>query len=280
MKTYELLDIIKQMKKNVDRISKEIPNTNTIDFSKFEQFISELDILIDEKKLQNIKTGSYFSRSMNPSSMSAAEYRKFYKHSTMTEEEIQSLTGRFTGLISFEFPVLELFPGDGRFTQYAVSAEPLYIADYYTENMQEVGKLFNEFFNEKRLFKFEIKDFELVGIPDQQLGLVYCYSYFFVKDMDFIVNWAAEVFKKLIPGGHFIFNFIPHDTVEGFRLAEDKYLPVVDHYELENKLTDIGYEIVKKHIDYGFCSTILVKKLGNLEEFKLTGGLAAVIDLK
>ena len=279
MKTYELLDIIKQLKKNVYRICNEMPNATNVDFSIFEKFIAELNVLIDEGKQHNLDVSSYFSKLMTPTKMSAADYRKFYEQATMSEKDIELMAGKFTSLVSFEFPVLELFPGDGRFTKYGVAAEPLYIADYYMENIQEVGKLFNEFFNERRIFKFEIKDFELVGIPDQQVGLVYCYNYFFVKDIDFIVNWATEVFKKLAPGGHFIFNFIPHDTVDGFRLAEDKKMPVVDHYELEKKLIAIGYEIVKKNIDYGFCSTILIKKPGQIEEFKLSGSIAAVIDL-
>jgi len=210
--------------------------------------------------------------------MTAESYRNFYQQVHMSESEIQSLSTRFMSLISFEFPVLELFPGDGRFTVNAVAGEPLYIADYYMENLELVGTLFNDFFNTKRLFKHEIKDFKLPNIPDEQFGVVFCYNYFMVKDIEFIVNWAVEVLKKLRPGGQFIFNFIPYDTVDGFRLFEDKQMPVVDHNLLEQKLKALGYEFVKKTLDYGFCSTMLVKKPGTLDQFKLTGSVASIID--
>jgi len=275
LKADELLNIIGQIRKNVDLIRSDL---NSIDFSKFDEFSAELDRLISVKQAEQQQISYYYSKSMNPVNMSAKSYRNFYQQVYMSEKEIQSLSSRFMSLISFEFPVLELFPGNGKFTVNAVAGEPLYIADYYMENLDEVGKLFNDFFNANRLFKYEIKDFELTNMPNDQFGLIFCYNYFIVKDIDFIINWAVEVLRKLRPGGQFIFNFIPYDTVDGVRLFEDKQMPVINYNLLEQKLVEMGYEFVKKTIDYGFCSTMLVKKPGELNQFKLTGSIAAIID--
>jgi len=233
-------------------------------------------------KLQNKNLNEGFrklSKKMSPDVLDENQFDSFYQHINFDDHQLEFLKGKFSNLISFEFPVLELFPGQGQFTESAVSAEPLYIVDYYTKTLDKVANKFNEFYREKRLIRHTIKDFDLSMLPRNQFGLVFSFNFFVVKDIDFISNWAKEVFKILRPGGHYVFNFIPDDTPEGLKLVEDFPLAAIDHSKLEKELISYGYEIVQK--DYktrANNSTFTIKKPGVLEPLKLTGSIARIID--
>lgn len=279
MKSYEILELWEEIDILIRKIDLTKEERELVNFSLIKQFHSQLlDVVENKKKYINMNTISINNR-MDPANLTAEQYQEFYSNINFNEEVVQKLVGQLVCITSFEFPTLELFPGKGDFTKFAVAAEPLYIADYYMENLEKVGSLFNEFFNNKRLFKVDVKDFILDTIPDNQLGLAFCFNYFMVKDIDFITGWAAEIFKKLRPSGYFVFNFIPEDTPNGLRLSEDHSLAVIKHIELENRLKDIGYEIHKKILDHSYASTITVRRPGEFKQFKLAGSIATVIDI-
>jgi hypothetical protein len=117
-----------------------------------------------------------------------------------------------------------------------------------------------------------------MDIDNDQLGLAFCYNYFMVKDIHFILGWALEIFRKLRPSGHFIFNFIPDDTPAGLELSETRAVTSINHKKLEKELIEMGYEIVNKTLAGGYASTITVKKPGNYDQFKLSGSIVRVID--
>jgi SAM-dependent methyltransferase len=215
---------------------------------------------------------------MSPDRLTADEYDSFYGHINFNEEQKEILTSQISNLISFEFPVLELFAGKGTFTASAVGGEPLYIADYYMQTLDKVGAQFNDFFHGRRLFKQTIRDFDLSMLPQNQFGLVFSFNYFMSKDEEFILNWAAEIFEILRPGGHFVFNFIPNDTLEGLTIIENNTVSAIDHKYLEEKLEEIGFEIVRKKLTGGMTSSMVIRKPGDLAPFKLSSSLARIID--
>jgi len=281
MKISNLISFIKQLEYDVlIKVKPQLLKTqiDIIDFESFEKFLNSFKKIIEDDKI-NISDRSHSRSSrMNPNRLTAEQFLEFYNTVEFDDELYNSLRSRYTNLISFEFPVLELFPGKGTFTTEAVAGEPLYIADYYMENLEKVGSLFNDFFNERRLMKYQIKDFDLSNLPQNQFGLVFSYSYFMVKDIDFIANWAEETFKVLRPGGYFIFNFIPDDTFDGLNLSENHGLSAVNHNQLVDRLIAMGYEFLKKDIMNSYGSTILVKKPGEMTPFKLTANMAKYIE--
>lgn len=281
MKISHLINFIKQLEYDV--LHKVKPHLLTsqidiIDFESFEKFLNSFKKIIEDDKINIADRSHSRSNRMDPTRLTAQQFLEFYNTLEFSEEIYNSLRSRYTNLISFEFPVLEIFPGKGTFTTEAVAGEPLYIADYYMETLQKIGSLFNDFYNERRLMKYEIKDFDLSNLPQNSFGLVFSYSYFIVKDIDFIANWSKEIFKVLRPGGYFIFNFIPDDTFDGLSLSENNGLSAINHTELVERLTAMGYDILKKEIMNSYGSTILVKKPGEMTAFKLTANMAKYIE--
>jgi SAM-dependent methyltransferase len=228
--------------------------------------------------MPNAARSKILSSRMSPDRLTADEYDSFYGHVNFNEQQKETLIRQISNLISFEFPVLELFTGQGTFTASAVGGEPLYIADYYMQTLDKVGAQFNDFFHGRRLIKQPIRDFDLSTLPQNQFGLVFSFNYFMAKDEDFILSWAAEVFKILRPGGHFVFNFVPNDTLEGLEIIENNTVSAIDHLYLERKLRELDFEIMKKELTRGMTSSMVIRKPGDLIPFKFSSSLARIID--
>lgn len=283
MRSSFLLEKALELEYLLENISNHLSNDENFAMINFNSARLCADQLRSVAKLQNKNLNEGFrklSKKMSPDVLDADQFDSFYQHINFDEYQLEFLKGKFSNLISFEFPVLELFPGQGQFTESAVSAEPLYIADYYSKTLDKVADKFNDFYKEKRLIRKTIEDFDLSMLPQNQFGLVFSFNLFVVKDEEFISNWANEVFKILRPGGHFVFNFIPCDTPEGLKLVEDHPLTAIDHERLEKEFISYGYEIVQK--DYkqrANNSTFTIRKPGTLAPFKLTSSLARIIDI-
>jgi predicted TPR repeat methyltransferase len=126
--------------------------------------------------------------------------------------------------------------------------------------------------------KYVIEDYDLSNLPEAQFGVAFCFNMFFVKNLDFIFNWAIALKKVLRPGGYFMFNFVPSNTSWGLELAEDFRFTAIDHERLASMLVEAGFEIVETEIRQTLASTMLIKMPGELKTFKLTGSLARIID--
>jgi hypothetical protein len=267
---------------NLDNIYNQIDLTELeetlLDKDSYQKFKDSLLSILEIRKQTLYENSKYLSNKMDPAKLTAEQFREFYHACTITTETSNILTAKMKQIIGLDIPVLELFPGIGQFTVECVSAEPLYIADYYLENLDKIGELFNDFYNYKRLFKLKIKDYDLSPLSNEQIGLVVSFSYFMIKDKDFIVGWAQEVFRVLRPGGIFIFNFISGNNVPGIYMAQTNKLTIVNPHELEKELLNIGYIIDKIDIQSSYGSTFTIRKPGELNRIKMSSSLARIID--
>ena len=210
MESSEILKIANTIRDSVNELKERLPSQDfaKINMRVFEEFMQNINSLLNIRTIDiNIKN-DIMSHNMSFEKMTLIDFKYFYQSSGMSDNEKEKLIGALHGLTNFSFPVLELFPGDGTFTEASVAGEPLYIVDYYPELLEEAASKFNSFYSTRRLMKLVIRDFELTDIPLDQVGLAFCFNYFFVRNIDFIVGWAETVYKTLRPGGYFIFNFI------------------------------------------------------------------------
>ena len=247
-----------------------------LDVESYEKFKQSLYDILETRKQLIYEKSKNLSDKMSKPQLTSYHLGKFNTHILFNEETENVLLTEINQIISRDIAVLELFPGDGQFTPKLVSGDPFYIASYFQDNLEDIGNLFNNFYNHKRLMKLKIDDFTL-PLPDDQIGLVVSFKFFFVKDLEFIVNWAREVFRVLSPGGSFIFNFIP-DTSHGVRMAGQNLVSMINHKQLTTELTDIGYEIFKTSINNNYGSSITARKPGELTKIKMSSSNARIID--
>ena len=271
------IDEIEELEYLVQQISKKLtPQEQEI------AMINEIKSAIDHGlyKLFRLKIeeqNNYISSKFSADKLLDSDFEKFYNDFNWVNEQAkEKMISRLTSS-NFEYPTLELFPGNGKFTVFALPAEPLYIADYNMELLSRVGNIFNEFYNHKRLMKYAISDFDLSELPQNQFGSVISLNYFIVKNEDFIIDWAKEIIKVLRPGGSFLFNFIPSSTADGIRTVEEFPLTAINPISLNERLMEIGYATNIK-IEEGMASTVMATKAGELSKIKMSSTLVRIIE--
>lgn len=279
MNASDLISHIERLDYEYQTLKIEDSEKAMLDVESYEKFKQSLyDILELRKELLYEKSRNLSKwMSVGQPKFKAIHALRFNEQIILDEETENILVSEINKIIGNDMAVLELFPGNGQFTTKLIAGDPFYIADYFQENLDKVGSQFNDFYNTKRLMKLKINDFEL-PLPSDQFGLVVSFKFFFVKDLEFIVNWANEVFRVLRPGGYFIFNFIPDNTSQGIRMVENHLLTMVNRQQLKDKLEKIGYHTIKININNGFGTYITAQKLGNFNKIKLSPSIARIID--
>ena len=259
-------------------------------FSKNLNFYKETVELLDSliiKMQKNIENDLLFLKTRsqtfaNKLKLQDLQLRKnFIELNKFNEFDLALLTGLLQSQISNNMPVLELFPGSGQFLPYAVSAEPLYIADRYIEICDEASKKLNsEFYASRRLRKYEVKNDVSENLPVNSFGMIYCFNEFFMADEEYILQISKQVYKLLYEGGKFIFNFMPSDQIWAQNLTVNNSFTVVDYKTLINELTLLGYTVVGYEIRQLKSSFIIAQKNGELRpRYKIGGSWAEIIDL-
>lgn len=280
MKNSDLVKFKDNLTAFINELNGNLPDEDIklLNLSMLNPFLQNLSQLIFHRMVDVNNKNDVLSSKMSFDKMTLADFQYFYDAIKMNEDEKKILIGTLHGLTNFSYPILELFPNDGTFTEASVAGEPVYIVDYYQELLSKAASRFNPFYSSRRLMSFVVRDFELPEIPESQVGLAFSFNFFFVKNTDFIAAWAKEVFRVLRPGGYFIFNFIPQDTVWGLELIEEYRFTAINHVSLANILEQQGYEFIKTTLNPNYASTMLVKKPGDLIPFKLSSATAKIID--
>jgi hypothetical protein len=279
MSAVHIIERIEQLDDIYNQIEITASEENLLDRESYQKFKKSLyDILEVRKELIYEKSKNLSQRmSVGQPKFKSRHAMKFNEKLIFDEETENILILEINKIIGNDMPILELFPGNGQFTTKLIAGDPFYIADYFQETLDKIGTQFNDFYNTKRLMKLKITDFEL-PLLDNQIGLVVSFKFFIVKDLEFIIGWAKEVFRILRPSGSFIFNFIPDNTSQGIRMSEQNLLSLINCQQLKKELEDIGFEIFKININHNYGSSITAHKPGEFNNIKMSPSLARIID--
>ena len=200
-----------------------------------------------------------------------------FQDNKMNEYELNVYRTILEKIVSWQFPVLEMFPGTGDMLPSVVGGEPLYVVDWDQTILDHVGLQFNEFFAERRLIRYKINGYDLKLFKPNTFGIVYNLHWTKFEDLENLTAMATNAFISLLPGGYYLFNYIPAETIWGLEefAANNGFGAVTDHL-LEN-LIEIGFEILNNRTVKG-CSFVLCKKTGELSSPKASAITAKIID--
>jgi hypothetical protein len=207
--------------------------------------------------------------------------KNFVDVNKLHQEDVNNLSMVIAPHVGNNVPALELFPGVGQFLPFAVASEPLYIVDRYMEICETAGdSLQNDFYKNRRLRKYTTSGYDLTALPQNSLGLVYCFNEFYYANIEYIYSWAVEVFTVLHNGGRFIFNFMPDDQTWAQEANLKLDFSSIDYKELIRRLVEYGYELENYKIQPFRSSYIVVKKPGDAPpRVKISGSSAEIIDI-
>ena len=202
---------------------------------------------------------------------------EFFKSWSLPQSSKEILHGIIQSYVNWEFPCLEVFPGEGQTLPVMVGAEPLYVADWDDSIINIVSQQFNEFYSTKRLMKYVIKGYDLSDLPQDSFGFVCCLNWLRFENNAGLNKLARSVLGCLMPGGTFLFTFNPNDKAFGVLNMEEGYAAGADSQQLAKDMTEMGFEVVDVRTDTTVCY-MLVKKPGTIRTIKHSSILGKVID--
>jgi hypothetical protein len=202
-------------------------------------------------------------------------YRNYESFDTTVDEKItirstfsknlsEYLYGLKNSTNNWQFAGVDLWPTDPKFTRELVGSNPLYIvADQ--ELAEIVSNEFNDFFSQRRLRKYE----SLSSLPDNGIGVAYCFGKYENMPIDPIKDEIAILFNKLQPGGVFYFTYNNCEYIRSLEFCNNYRA-----YQTEKLISilfySIGFDkIENKVFDDGAHNVMIVKKPGELASKKL-----------
>lgn len=245
----------------------------------FDSLITKLEVGL-EKDLKILKDNTD-TNARKLKGQSLESRINFLNLNKFNEYDVANLSSLLSKYIANNVPTLELFPGRGQFLPFSVSAEPFYIADrFYDICVEAAASLNNDFYANRRLRKYEITNNDMSSLPQQSLGMIYCFNEFTIANEDYIIEISKQVYDLLYDGGNWVFNFLPHDKLWAQKANMENSFSVIDYNLVIDELTKIGFILESFEIKPLKSSYMVWRKSGELQpRYKISGGTAEIIDL-
>lgn len=165
----------------------------------------------------------------------------------------------------WQFAAVDLNPVDGEFTKMMVANDPLYVI-YRDENHKEiVGNQFNEFYGTRRLRAYT----DITELPDNQLGLAYCFNMFELMPLDPIKEFCKTLLQKMRPGGTFIFSYTDCSQRATIEMLPYEGRAYNTKEVMKGTLFSLGWDILSTDSIEQIFSYMIVKRPGELGSIKL-----------
>jgi SAM-dependent methyltransferase len=183
------------------------------------------------------------------------------------------ITQRLQRYTDWHYPALEIGCRDGEWTQYMISAEPLYIVDCYRDFLESAVKNFTPEL-QQRVRNYLVKDSNLSALPQNQFNFVFCWNFLNYRSMDTIKEYLKSVKELLRPGGTFMFSYNNGDLSESAGYAEGHWMSYIPKSMLIPLCESLGYEITNTEDVRGnnertnTVSWIEIRKPGDLSTVK------------
>ena len=176
---------------------------------------------------------------------------------------------------TWKYPAMIIRPGLDSFIEKMVGCDPLYFVDLSHEFLQPAMNRFNTKY-QSRLRSYVVRedlDNEILKqLPDNQFGLCIAFNYVNYRPFEIIKKYLEEVYRKLKPGGYFLFSFNDCDRQSAVELVERHFASYTPGHLVRQLISTVGYEIEYSWNDDGPITWIEVYKPGKLDS--LRGGQA------
>jgi len=270
---------------SLDNEIKAIRSTSQPDY-----FVGEISKVIDH--LQTVKDALSYNRDMYDAMIAELNFKisqegqKFFGENYKLElkydavenirkirvlplsDEIHSeILNRIRIHTSWQYPALEIGCRDGEWTQYMVSADPLYIVDHYREFTDSATASFTEEYR-RRIRVYLTPDHDLSVLPKNQFSFILCWNFLNYRSMDTFKEYLKQAFELLRPGGVFLFSFNDGDRPAGAGYTENFFMSYMPKSLLIPLCESLGFEVVSDQAREMAISWLEVRKPGELKTVK------------
>lgn len=162
--------------------------------------------------------------------------------------------------------VLEIGPGNGRWTQFFVEAKEIFCVD-----ILDLAKVLRERFPDANLKVFTLKDdIKLDFLEDGQIDYIFSFDTFVHLGQDCIKTYFKEFYRVLKSGGYGVVHYSDWQKFEAFKGKQPKehVWPKNDQISMELHTKDSGLNLVTPDVNILSRDRILVFTKENKNENK------------
>ena len=160
------------------------------------------------------------------------------------------------------------------YSNQLVAGDPLYFCDRTQTAVDNVTDHFNETYR-RRLRKYVIKEYDLLALPQNQFGFIFCWMEFNFLSLADAKLYLKNIFDLLCPGGVVMFNYNNSDLTESADLVDKHIMSHLPKRLLLEIFEHVGFEIVNLYdvenddINIRYISWAELRKPGKIETIKL-----------
>ena len=204
------------------------------------------------------------------------DIRRLYTYGNV-KEIIQSRIYRY---VNWQYPSLEIGPGDGEYTEQMIAGDPLYIVDVHQEFLDATKNRFNEFYATRRLRSYLVKnDYDLSMLPQKQMGFVLAWNVFNYFPLEAIKSYLVEIKKTMRPGGILMFSYNNSDRWQGAEMVENAFMCHTPKHMLLPLVESLGFNVLDSKDYDPTVSWVELEVEGKLQTNKAHQVLGSVIQI-
>lgn len=237
--------------------------------------ISELNELFAIETVKRIASdNSYWAD--NNVRFKTADYNRNYRQLSLSDNSIEIVRSRIGVYTDWQYPGLEIGPGEGEWTESLVACDPLFVVDYNDECLTTTKGQFNEKYqNRLRCYLNHGEDLHM--LPQGQFGFVFSWNTFNYFSFNQISDYLKEIYKALRPGGACMFSYNNAERAICAQRAEDELMAFTPRETLIAMIDGFGFEQIKTQDVDSAVSWVEFRKPGKLETYRTGQTLGKII---
>jgi len=241
--------------------------------------VAKLDQAINEQgKQYYLQSYRLYSQDIQ---YETAEY-VFNRPLALSQPHIDLITARLNLRSDWLYPGLILRPSTESWIKHLVALDPLYVIDVRHDLLEPARANFNEQYQFRmRCYAIDEQQENILwALPENQIGLAFCYNFFHYRPLELLRSYLSEFFRILRPGGVLAFTFNDCDAVGGVRLVEKKFMCYIPGGLVRDLAVSLGYDIEHSQMLSASCAWLELRKPGALTSLRGGQSLAKIIDKK
>jgi SAM-dependent methyltransferase len=116
-------------------------------------------------------------------------------------------------------------------------------------------------------------------LPENQFGFVLSVDYLDYKPLNIINRYLVDIFRRLRPGGTFMFTYNNCNQVYGARNVENNFKCYTPGTEVINLAQQAGYKVSKHFDEFEHISWLELTKPGDLASLRGGQTLGEILSL-
>ena len=202
----------------------------------------------------------------------------------ISDETRSEVIVRLRGYTDWHYPVLEIGPGDGMWTEHLVAGDPLYILDRHQEFIDNTLNKFNGVYR-NRIRPYltgphgRVHEEDMSMLPENQFGFIFSWNVFNYMPLKETITMLQGSYRCLRPGGTMMFSYNNCDVAQCAEYVEQGFRSWMPGGLLEKTCEELGFEIIVNRSIEETVHWIEIRKPGDLSTTKHHQVLGKIINV-